>query len=76
MRYCSMSTHEETLLANHKGDYTIYYQEGTKVEKINNCKIIKLDEMGITFKDKNKMSKDRYMYIPTFKLVRIVQEFF
>jgi len=70
-----MTDHLTNLRGSHKGDFTIYYEHGNKVEKLSDCEIFQLDEVGVTFKDKNKLSKDRRRFIPRWKIVLIEQEF-
>lgn len=71
----SADDHLTAITGNHKGNFTIYYQHGDKVEKLSDCVILKLDEMGVSFNDKVKLGKNRRKFIPTFKLVLIEQEF-
>ncbi len=70
-----MAEHLTNLKGNHRGDYTIYYQKGDKIEKLSDCDIYVLDNVGVTFKDKSKLGKDRRRFIPSFKIVMIEQEF-
>ena len=68
-------SHEEVLLDKHNKDYSIWIHEGDKVEKYNDCRILKLDEVGITFMDNKKIGKSKVSFVPMYKVVKIQQEF-
>ncbi|MCH8905891.1 MAG: hypothetical protein IH840_02290 [Candidatus Heimdallarchaeota archaeon] len=58
-----------------KRDVSIYYNDGNKIHKLTDCRILHLDAAGVTFKDKAKLGKTRVKFIPHMKLVMIEQEF-
>ncbi|MHA2249107.1 MAG: hypothetical protein ACXAD7_02035 [Candidatus Kariarchaeaceae archaeon] len=70
-----MSKHFEIFQERVKRDVSIYYQNGDKVEKLTDCRLIHLDTQGVTFEDKVKIGKNRVKFIPNFKLVMVEQEF-
>ena len=70
-----MSTHFQKMMEKHSKDYSIWVQEGDKVEKHSDCRLIHMDESGVTFLDKTKLGKNKVTFIPMFKLIRIQQEF-
>ncbi len=69
-----MSKHFEILTERIKRDVSIYYNDGNKVQKLTDCRLIHLDNEGVTFEDKIKLGKNRTKFIPNFKLVMIEQE--
>jgi hypothetical protein len=58
-----------------KRDVSVYYLEADKVKKLEDCRLIHLDEQGVTFEDKVKLGKNRIKFVPNFRLVMIEQEF-
>lgn len=70
-----MSTHYEKLMEKHSKDYSIWVREGDKIEKHSDCRLIHLDEIGVTFLDKFKLGKNKITFVPAIALVRIQQEF-
>ncbi|MHA2501849.1 MAG: hypothetical protein ACXAE3_03180 [Candidatus Kariarchaeaceae archaeon] len=69
-----MSAHYNKLTEHHNKDYSIWVQEGNNVEKHTDCRLIHLDDAGVTFMDKNKLGKNKITFIPTFRIIRIQQE--
>ncbi|MCY3414282.1 MAG: hypothetical protein INQ03_21735 [Candidatus Heimdallarchaeota archaeon] len=70
-----MSEHYNKLMEKHSKDYSIWVKEGDKVEKHTDCRIIHLDETGITFMDNKKLGKSKITFVPMFSLIRVQQEF-
>lgn len=70
----SMSKHLEIFQERVKRDVSVYYLEGDKVKKLEDCRLIHLDEQGATFEDKVKIGKNRIKFVPNFRLVLIEQE--
>ncbi|MHA2029456.1 MAG: hypothetical protein ACW98K_03240 [Candidatus Kariarchaeaceae archaeon] len=70
-----MSKHFEIFQERVKRDVSIFYKRGDKVEKFTDCRLIHLDNDGVTFEDKVKVGKNRIKYISHFSLVMIEQEF-
>ncbi|MCE7735633.1 MAG: hypothetical protein GPJ54_12190 [Candidatus Heimdallarchaeota archaeon] len=71
----TMSKHLEIFQERVKRDVSIFFKKGDKVEKLTDCRLIHLDEQGITFEDKVKIGKNRIKFIPNYNLVMIEQEF-
>ncbi|RMG35117.1 MAG: hypothetical protein D6732_09805 [Methanobacteriota archaeon] len=62
------------ILTERKNEYTIFVREGSKVEKISDCKILAMDEVGVTFEEMNRVAKNRINFVPYINLVRIRSE--
>ncbi len=62
------------LLTDRKNEYTIFIKEGDKVEKITDCKILAIDEIGITFEEMSRVAKNRVNFVPHYSLIRIRSE--
>ncbi len=71
----TMSKHTEIFQERVKRDVSIFYRKGDKVEKFTDCRLLHLDENGVTFEDKVKMGKNRIKFIAAYSLVLIEQEF-
>ena len=69
-----MSSHYDILMDKHSKDYSIWVEEGSIVEKYSDCRILKLDQTGVTFMDNKKLGKNKVTFVPMFKLVKIQQE--
>lgn len=69
-----MSKHMEIFTERVKRDVSIYYKDGDKVKKLEDCRILHLDDQGVTFEDKVKLGKNRIKYVSHFSLVMIEQE--
>lgn len=68
-------SHLDALMEKHDKDYSIWVDEGGNIEKYSDCRLIKLDNVGVTFMDNKKLGKSKVTFVPMFKLVRIQQEF-
>jgi len=71
----SSDSHLDVLLEKHDKDYSIWVLEGDNVEKHTDCRLIKLDDLGVTFMDNKKLGKSKVTFIPIYRLIRIQQEF-
>lgn len=68
--------HLTHLIEDRKNEYTVYIQEGNKVEKLDSCKILALDNHGVTVEEMKKLGKNRVYFIPMFKLIKLRSEIF
>jgi hypothetical protein len=70
-----MSKHFEIFQERVKRDVSVYFLDGDKTKKLEDCRLIHLDEQGVTFEDKVKIGKNRIKFVPNFRLIMIEQEF-
>ncbi len=71
-----MSDHLSSLLKDgkRKNEFTVKFMEGDKVKKIDSCRILFMDDAGVTVEELKILGKNRVYYIPNFRLVSIRSE--
>ncbi len=62
------------ILTGRKNEYTIFIREGNNVEKVSDCKILAIDNIGVTFEEMSRVAKNRINFVPHINIVRIRSE--